>query len=309
MHTPESISRLVRTINIEHGIAVAGLTLFAVWLLTTGFGTRALAKSRPRRNNMPTYIPLLLLFAWFGPAQIAILTARKLTADLQPWQQEATTNLAYSACAILISVLIIVFAAQYFRSRLKGLGLNLRTAPRDLLVGFADILAVWPLIMAAMLLTIVTARVLFGRDYEMPKHTELTLLAEHSQLYLRISVVFVAAVAAPLIEELIFRGVIQTVIRSLVLRRTKTFTRDVIRPETVDFSQTRKFYTSGSAWLAILITSVLFAVVHDKPAHWPALFVLSMCLGYSYEKSGSLLRPIFIHSVFNTVTVIAALYE
>jgi membrane protease YdiL (CAAX protease family) len=34
-----------------------------------------------------------------------------------------------------------------------------------------------------------------------------------------------------------------------------------------------------------------------------------MGLGYSYEKSGSLLRPIFMHALFNGITIAAALLE
>ena len=40
-----------------------------------------------------------------------------------------------------------------------------------------------------------------------------------------------------------------------------------------------------------------------------ALFMLAMGLGYTYEKSGSLLQPIFMHALFNGVTVASALAE
>jgi len=50
-------------------------------------------------------------------------------------------------------------------------------------------------------------------------------------------------------------------------------------------------------------------MVHMDMAHWPALFVLSLSLGYAYEKSGSLFRPIFIHSLFNAATIAAVLYQ
>jgi membrane protease YdiL (CAAX protease family) len=49
--------------------------------------------------------------------------------------------------------------------------------------------------------------------------------------------------------------------------------------------------------------------MHENPGHWPALFVLGVCLGYSYEKSGSLFRPIFIHLFFNVSSVAIALYQ
>ena len=62
------------------------------------------------------------------------------------------------------------------------------------------------------------------------------------------------------------------------------------------------------AWLSIAAGAALFAIAHANTGHWPALFILGVCLGYAYEKSGSLLRPIFIHSIFNATMVVSALY-
>jgi hypothetical protein len=89
-----------------------------------------------------------------------------------------------------------------------------------------------------------------------------------------------------LLEEMLFRGFFQTAIRSVW-----------------------EFRNLNGAWPSILISSALFAIVHANPGHWPALFVLAVCLGYAYEKSGSLFRPIFIHSFFNAATIIAVLTQ
>jgi membrane protease YdiL (CAAX protease family) len=80
---------------------------------------------------------------------------------------------------------------------------------------------------------------------------------------------------------MLFRGLFQTMLRSI----------------------------SAKPWLSIAISSVLFALAHANAGHWPALFALSLCMGYSYEKSGSLLRPIFIHSLFNATSIIGTLYN
>jgi hypothetical protein len=80
---------------------------------------------------------------------------------------------------------------------------------------------------------------------------------------------------------LLFRGLFQTMIRSYV----------------------------GRPWPAIAIASILFAVIHQDAEHWPALFVLALGLGYSYEKSGSLLRAIFMHAMFNGISIVAVLAE
>jgi hypothetical protein len=61
-------------------------------------------------------------------------------------------------------------------------------------------------------------------------------------------------------------------------------------------------------WLSIAAGAALFAIAHANTGHWPALFILGVCLGYAYEKSGSLLRPVFIHSIFNAIMVASALY-
>ena len=118
----------------------------------------------------------------------------------------------------------------------------------------------------------------------MQQHQQLEMITEYPQLPLRIMIVFVAVVIAPLLEELLFRGFIQTTIRSF-------------------------FNIRNSGWPAIAASSVFFAIMHEDPGHWPALFVLGVCLGYSYEKSGSLFRPIFIHLFFNASSIAAAIYQ
>jgi membrane protease YdiL (CAAX protease family) len=57
------------------------------------------------------------------------------------------------------------------------------------------------------------------------------------------------------------------------------------------------------------VTSLVFVIFHANPEHWLALFALSLCLGYTYEKSGSLFRAVFVHALFNAMSVLAALSQ
>jgi membrane protease YdiL (CAAX protease family) len=118
----------------------------------------------------------------------------------------------------------------------------------------------------------------------MQQHQELELIIEHPQLPLRILIAIVAVAVAPFLEEMLFRGLVQTMIRSF-------------------------FEVGKGAWLTIALSSGLFAIMHANAGHWPALFVLGVCLGYAYEKSGSLFRPVFIHSLFNATSIIATLNQ
>lgn len=94
--------------------------------------------------------------------------------------------------------------------------------------------------------------------------------------------IFSIIVLAPLIEETLFRGFLQSFIRQHL-----------------------------GAKQAVLITSVCFALFHYSANQAlgnfsiiPPLFLLALFLGFVYEKQGSLLTPIVLHASFNTVSVI-----
>jgi len=44
-------------------------------------------------------------------------------------------------------------------------------------------------------------------------------------------------------------------------------------------------------------------------SHWPSLFILALGLGYAYERSGSLLRSIFMHALFNAINIAGVLTQ
>jgi hypothetical protein len=53
-------------------------------------------------------------------------------------------------------------------------------------------------------------------------------------------------------------------------------------------------------WLAVLITAVLFGMMHfNVPQHVPPLIVFGFILGFLYEKTGSLYVPVLVHVLFN----------
>jgi len=289
-----------KALTAEHFICLAGLVLLAYWLLKTSFGAKALADAAPRRNSMPFYLPLIPLFIWFGPVPMAVLAAEELTRDLlRDWQIAFLDNCIFSAGAVVTTAAILLLARAHFARRLRGFGLNVKTIVADFFAGFTNLLTVWPLIMAAVILTTFFGEQIWGQDYQMQQHQELELITEYSQLPLRIIIVIVAVIVAPLLEELLFRGLVQTMLASHISYAARSSSND----------EPRQIRSELGVWLAIAISSGLFAMMHANPGHWPALFVLSVCLGYAYEKSGSLFRPIFIHSFFNAVSIAAALSQ
>ncbi len=109
------------------------------------------------------------------------------------------------------------------------------------------------------------------------QHTLLKLLAADSSVSTVLIVVLSAVVAAPLIEELIFRVVIQ------------------------GWLQTKLHPVA-----AIGITSVLFAAVHGFPDSL-ALLPLAAILGVLYYRRFSYVAVVVAHMLFNATNVILAL--
>ncbi|MHC4704507.1 MAG: lysostaphin resistance A-like protein [Planctomycetota bacterium] len=210
------------------------------------------------------------------------------------WQSSYFDHLFLCIGALVGIMMILILARRHFARRLKGLGLGDRRILRDFAAAVLNLIAVYPLVAVALILTIFTGKLIHGPEFQMQKHQELELVVLHSQLELRVLIIITVIFVMPAFEEMLFRGLFQTVIRSLL--------------ETRSFSE-RLQNEALTPWLSVALSSCLFAAVHANAGHWPALFVLAMCMGYAYEKSGSLYRPIFIHSLFNATSIVFALNQ
>lgn len=258
----------------------AGVALFAWWLLNTSLGRTSLVQSRPRRNSMGLLLPFAVFFVWVLTQEMLRMIVVPLARRLSDSGASILLGAAGAVGSLMLVALVLIVARRAFARGLKGLGLRVRTIPQDLAHAFLTLLGVWPLVAAAMSLTILVLKA-FDESFEVPQHEALQVITQSSSAPLQTLMVVLAVAVAPLIEELLFRGLFQTMIRSYV----------------------------GRPWPAIVIASILFAVIHQDAEHWPALFVLALGLGYSYEKSGSLLRAIFMHAMFNGISIVSVLAE
>lgn len=86
----------------------------------------------------------------------------------------------------------------------------------------------------------------------------------------------VVGLLAPLVEEMVFRG---AVLRSLL--RWKE-----------------------NPWIGIVISAVLFAVIHMNPAQMPHAFLIGLLLGWLYYRTDSIVPGVVYHWVNNTVAYV-----
>lgn len=114
---------------------------------------------------------------------------------------------------------------------------------------------------------------LFQKLLEEDPHEFTTLLTENPSSETFFIVGFAATLAAPLIEELIFRVLLQSIVR-------------------------RKY----NSVIAVCVSSLVFVFVHHYST-WIPLLPLALTLGWIYERTRSYPTVFLIHALFNAYTV------
>ncbi|HBG27547.1 MAG: hypothetical protein A2Y10_15555 [Planctomycetes bacterium GWF2_41_51] len=257
----------------------AGGGMLVKWLSETRFGTKSLESAGHRRNNMPYYFPFAVLFGWLLLTAIGSGAAESLTSKMTDWRQKFATFGVFFAIEVVVIFFIVNSAKIYFEDGLRGFGIKFKDIFRDLALAAAIFVSVWPLVIITLWAVVFIGTLIVGPEFEFEKNEGLVVLLEHKQLILRVLMVLFAAGLTPIFEELVFRGLLQTYMREGL---------------------------GYGPWQSIFFASAIFAVLHPL-MHLPAIFILSVAMGYAYEKSGSLLRPIFIHLLFNGTTIAFAL--
>ena len=243
---------------------------------------------------MPVYLPFIPLFIWLLVLSVLTFIKEVYLPDLEDWQNSYFDHLILCLGA-LVGIAAILFAARrHFARRLKGFGLAVRRIHRDFGAAALNLVTIYPLVAVTLISTILLGKIIQGPDFEMQKHQELELMGLYSQPELRVLIIVTVIFVMPVFEEMLFRGLFQTAIRSFLA--SPPFGKKLSN-------------RLSTPWLAIVLSSGIFASVHAYAGHWPALFVLAVCMGYAYEKSGSLFRPIFIHAFFNATSIIATLTQ
>lgn len=85
----------------------------------------------------------------------------------------------------------------------------------------------------------------------------------------------IAVLLAPLVEEIFFRGIFYPALKN-------------------------RIKLGG----AMLVSALVFSLIHLEPAGFISIFALGILLAWSYEKSGRLMVPIVIHAVHNALVLL-----
>lgn len=184
-----------------------------------------------------------------------------------------------SIAAQLIGSAIAAAVGVWVLSLLGGsprAGLSLVPRKRDVVKGLLAFALVLPIVTAVSYAAAIGFQMATGREPPMLAHQALEEMVANPRSLRTAMMIVLAVVLAPLTEEIVFRGLVQ----SGFLRVT------------------------GRVWPSVLASSALFAAVHvgsiGESVHALApLFVLGVCFGIAYERTGRLWVPIVMHAAFN----------
>lgn len=194
-------------------------------------------------------------------------------------------NTVEQQCVVLfISLfvnLLICFYVFYIvsierRQSIAALGLSFGNLSNNVKQGIKKYLITLPVIMlAGFVVNIISSY--YGLIPEMQDVVKWVL--EEKSLFVLVSLIIFGIVVAPMIEEIIFRGFLQSALKNSFRGR-----------------------------YAIVISASLFAAVHMDVFAFIQIFILGMLLGYLYEKTQTLMASIVVHVLHNSLTLVFLLY-
>lgn len=275
----------------ELAITIGSLVIAAgalVWLwrkdvIRPGSFRRHPGTQAPRPASAMALLALMLgCFVLSSLAQIIAVGA--IGADPEHGltvRQMGIVNLVVGPVSVIVAVSAFIAAHRLdtiprFRLSIKGFGLGLLLS-----------LFVLPMAMAASSVTLLIATALGHGPSDAIAHDTLNaILAPEAGVWKWVLIVG-AVVVTPIVEEVLFRGLLQSALAAILPGR-------------------------WGKWGAVQIASALFTLAHTTGGvEWhslPAIAVLGLSMAVAYERTGRIAVPIAMHVAFNGANVLLALF-
>ena len=271
----------------EAALVLGAGAAVAVLLVGAGvFRPRTLAWS-PRRDLNVGRVDLVL-----GAVVFALIGCDKLVVDwlqnsvgawrLLPSVESGLRQL--STVGALAGLMYFLVKAALSEAGWRRSGVLPRRPGRDVAYAAAGVVVGFVSTTAVLMATNLIATKL-GTPSPAVNHgmlTQMQTLQEQGQWAVIAELVLTAVVVGPLIEELLFRGLLQTWLLTAFGRG------------------------GGGRWATLLTAATLFGLTHLGATTWhalPGLMVFGLTLGWLYERTGSLLPGVLTHAGFNAINV------
>lgn len=300
--------------NAGIGLWVAGAVFFLVYLGVFSGKPLAAAPARESMLSLPVAGAVIVFYLLVQYATVMVAMgvgavpkamfmpkAAGTQAGTAPVFSVAERTVTGNALAIPITlvtvVVVVVFLSRLFKERMTGWGLHGRQLPRGVAQGLVGFGLVYPLLIVFIH---ELSRLYEWGGYQITDHQNIQALQqtmhEGPSAWRMFILCFVPIVIAPLGEEFFFRGILQT---ALIQKGW-----GLIMPQGRGGQGLSTAYrpSARQRWMAIVVASVAFTSLHQLD-QMPIIFILSLGLGYVYERTGNLWAPIILHVAFNSTSI------
>lgn len=278
-----SNDRSSSNLQLVEGALIVALFALAIALQLKFFRAFAPTGPRPFFSLKETFGAFLLFISIqfvFFPLLVTtiLLWGQGIDHQLPSVSQESQGWWNISAITVVAASL---FAYCYLlRNKTRLLFASMQPI-RDITIGISTWLIAYPLVVAlSQFMTLLLSDYLGYNLVDQTAVKQIKLTYEYKTLFI-ITTIYVIFIV-PLLEELLFRGFLQTTLKNFV-----------------------------SPILAILITSTIFALFHfslnqgmNNLVIISSLFLLSLFLGYLRERQGNIISSYALHSCFNALSVL-----
>jgi uncharacterized protein len=248
------------------------------------FSTSSLAGSLRSWNlgrvDFAIFCWLLLVWMLLTPLLVAQIAPLSEGRNL-PFHEESLKGLLAGA---LLQLGMFLIAMAFVRAHRMHSPLILSSSAiswfRALAVAFLAFLLLWPLVVGVSLAwkeVLEIADHHLGWNLADQTQPMVETFRNSSTIEERLALTLLVVVLAPLAEEVVFRGALYRFLKGKVTR-------------------------------PVVLSAVIFALVHFHPAGLPGLIVLGVVLCLVYEKTGSIRAPICLHALFNAHTLVMLLF-
>ncbi len=296
-------------------IVVSAVLVFVLFVLRGGFDSSKFSDREVEAGRLHVWDIFIVIGVMLAGMMahhmvvIQVLGLNPEAADFGSLSGQVQVSLVILGQVIsqLPAGILFIWRGRSRGGGLYSIGITTSRTMKCLSAGVVGWLCVTPVI-----LTVMGAAGIIGTltGSEPPEigHDLLQVLVNSDSLPARCLMIFSAVCLAPILEELIFRGFVQTAILDLSIPAGG----NGVRFNSGTFLMAIFFFLPGwnRRWGAILMASVIFVSIHLSVVTWhgwPGLFILAVFLGWLYERTGSLWPSMVAHGCFNMFNIVMAL--
>jgi len=275
-------------------MAISVVTVSQQGVRGGGVSTAPATRPAPATATFPASAPAARAAASTQPTRGAASThpAATQTVLVSAGPDPSTTlheQLLGTFSEMVPAIALVLISFRMVEGGINGWGLSLRKIPKGIGYGVLGFLTVFPILMFVATIDDMLIQKFQHRAEEV--HETLKALSRPIPEWEQAIFILLAGLAAPLLEEIFFRGLVQT----MLIQRYWGFTFAHVIDRDYRPAVWRR-------WVAILITSIFFASMHQLD-HFPVIFLLSVSLGYLYERTGNMWANITLHALFNSTSM------